>query len=45
MDAALKAAGAGDARLTIFPDADHNSWDPAYSQTPELWTWLFAQKR
>ena len=45
MDAALQAAGAGDARLTIFPDANHNSWDPAYSQTPELWTWLFAQKR
>ncbi|GHB99356.1 alpha/beta hydrolase-fold protein [Thermomonas carbonis] len=45
MDAALKTAGARDARLTIFPDADHNSWDPAYSQTPELWTWLFAQKR
>ena len=45
MDAALKAVGADDARLTIFPDANHNSWDPAYSQTPELWTWLFAQKR
>ena len=45
MDAALKAVGARDARLTIFPEANHNSWDPAYSQTPELWTWLFAQKR
>lgn len=45
MDAALQAAGARDARLTIFPDANHNSWDPAYSQTPELWTWLFAQRR
>ena len=45
MDAALKAAGARDARLTVYPAADHNSWDPAYSQTPELWTWLFAQKR
>ena len=45
MDAALKTAGASDARLTIFPDANHNSWDPAYSQTPGLWTWLFAQKR
>ena len=42
--AALKAAGA-DARYTEFPDANHNAWDPAYSQTPELWTWLFAQKR
>ena len=45
MDAALHAAGARDARLTLFPDANHNSWDPAYSQTPELWTWLFAQRR
>lgn len=45
MDAAFKAAGARDARLTIFPDANHNSWDPAYSETPELWTWLFAQRR
>jgi predicted peptidase len=45
MDAALKAAGARDARLTIFPDANHNSWDAAYSQMPELWTWLFAQRR
>lgn len=45
MDAALKAAGARDARSTEFPDANHNSWDPAYSQTPEFWTWLFAQRR
>ena len=44
IDAAFKAAG-GDARYTEFPDANHNAWDPAYSQTPELWTWLFAQKR
>lgn len=43
--AALRAAGASDARYTEFPDANHNSWDPAYSQTPEFWAWLFAQKR
>jgi predicted peptidase len=42
---ALKAAGAMDARYTEFPEANHNSWDPAYSQTPELWPWLFAQAR
>ncbi len=41
---ALKAVGA-DVRYTEFPEANHNSWDPAYSQTPELWTWLFAQRR
>ena len=45
MEAALKAAGARDARYTEFPDANHNSWDPAYSQTPALWEWLFAQRR
>ena len=44
MAAALKAAGARDARYTEFPDANHNSWDAAYA-TPELWTWLFAQRR
>lgn len=43
--AALKTAGATDARYTEFPEANHNSWDPAYSQTPELWAWLFAQRR
>lgn len=44
IDAAFRAAG-GDVRYTEFPDANHNSWDPAYSQTPELWTWLFSQRR
>ena len=44
MHAALQAAGARDARYTEFPDANHNSWDPAYN-APELWLWLFAQKR
>jgi predicted peptidase len=43
--AAFRAAGAKDARYTEFPEANHNSWDPAYSQTPEFWDWLFAQKR
>lgn len=45
MHAALQAAGAKDARYTEFPDASHNSWDPAYLETPELWPWLFAQRR
>ena len=43
--AAFRAADAADARYTEFPDANHNSWDPAYSQTPEFWDWLFAQRR
>lgn len=40
---ALKRAGA-DARYTEFPEANHNSWDPAYS-SEALWKWLFAQRR
>lgn len=44
MSAALEAAGARDVRYTEFPDAKHNSWDPAYA-SPALWDWLFAQRR
>ncbi len=44
VSAALRAAG-GEARYTEFSEANHNSWDPAYSETPELWSWLFAQRR
>lgn len=43
--AAFRAADARDARYTEFADANHNSWDPAYAQTPEFWDWLFAQSR
>lgn len=41
--ATLKAAG-GDPRLTIYPDADHDSWTAAF-RTPELYTWLLDQTR
>lgn len=34
----------GNAKLTIFPEADHNAWDPAY-HCEEMWQWLFRQKR
>nr|WP_233198639.1 MULTISPECIES: prolyl oligopeptidase family serine peptidase [Luteimonas] len=43
MVAALQRAGAT-TRYTEFPDANHNSWDPAYA-TEALWPWLFAQRR
>ncbi len=39
----LKKAGAGP-RYTEYPDVAHNSWSKAYA-TPELYEWLFAQKR
>lgn len=45
MYAALRAAGASDVHYTEFADANHNSWDPAYLHTPQLWAWLFAQQR
>lgn len=31
-------------RLTLYPDANHNSWDPAYGE-PELPGWLLGHKR
>lgn len=34
----------GRVRLTIYPDAGHNSWTPSY-RNPELWKWLFEQRR
>ncbi|TDK27404.1 phospholipase [Luteimonas aestuarii] len=45
MAEALQAAGAENARFTEFPDANHNSWDAAYSRTPALWDWAFSQDR
>ncbi len=42
---ALRAAGASpEPRVTIFPDVNHGSWDPAYRDTG-LAEWLFAQRR
>ncbi|MCC6669992.1 MAG: family 78 glycoside hydrolase catalytic domain [Planctomycetes bacterium] len=40
---ALRGLGAAP-RYTEFRDAGHASWRPAYAD-PELWTWLFAQRR
>ncbi len=31
-------------KLTIYPNANHNSWDPAFAE-PELLSWLFAQRK
>jgi predicted peptidase len=43
MVAALKAAGAN-VKFSLYPDANHNSWDSAFAE-PELLSWLFAQKK
>lgn len=31
-------------KLTIYPDASHDSWTAAYND-PELWKWLFEQHK
>jgi len=43
MVAALKAAGA-DVRLTIYPEAEHDSWTRTYDD-PKFWDWLLRQQR
>jgi predicted peptidase len=43
MVAALKAGG-GDAKLTVYPDAMHDSWTATYDN-PEVWDWMLAKKR
>lgn len=41
--AAIEAAG-GEAKFTLFPEANHNSWDPAYRGDQNLGAW-FLQHR
>ncbi|HEY3352888.1 MAG TPA: dienelactone hydrolase family protein [Polyangia bacterium] len=38
----LRGCG-GDVRLTIYPDADHDSWTRTYAN-PEVYEWLLAQR-
>ena len=44
MVAALKKVGARDVKLTVYPEAGHNSWTEAYDN-PELYKWLLQHKR
>lgn len=43
MVAALKKQKAA-VKFTLFPNANHNSWDPAFAE-PGLLDWLFAQRK
>lgn len=43
MATALKKAGAK-VKYTVYPNANHNSWDPAFAE-PGLLNWLFLQQR
>jgi predicted peptidase len=40
---AMKAAG-GDVKLTLYPDAGHDSWTETYNN-PELYTWFLSHSR
>ena len=40
---AVKRAG-GDAKLTVYPDALHNSWDATYDN-PKVYEWLLEHRR
>jgi len=41
---ALQKAGVRDVKLTIYPEAGHNSWTETY-ENPELYHWLLEHKR
>lgn len=43
MEKALTAAGAKPI-VTIYPNANHNSWDPAFAE-PELLHWIFTKSK
>lgn len=41
---ALKKAGCEDVKLTVYPQAQHNSWTETYNN-PELYEWLLRHER
>lgn len=43
MNDALKKAGA-DVKLTIYPEAGHDSWTETYNNS-DIYTWLFSQQK
>jgi len=43
MAVALEKVGA-DVKLTLYPEANHNSWDPAFAEK-NLLSWLFSQTK
>lgn len=36
--------GGQQAKLTVYPGVDHDSWTPTYND-PEMWGWMLRQKR
>ena len=41
---ALKKAGVEDVKLTVYPEAQHDSWTQTYNN-PQLYEWLLEHKR
>ena len=41
---ALKQAGCREVELTVYPEAQHDSWTEAYN-TPKLYDWLLSHQR
>lgn len=44
MVAALRAAGNREAKLTVYPETEHDAWNQAYT-LPELYAWLLLRAR
>ena len=44
MTNALMRAGGKDVKLTVYPEAGHDSWTQAYNE-PEIWNWFLAHRR
>ena len=40
----LMRAGCKDVKLTVYPEAGHDSWTQAYNE-PEIWNWFLAHQR
>jgi len=44
MFAAIQAAGGKKARLTVYPEAEHDCWSETY-ENPGLYRWLLRHRR
>lgn len=44
MTNAFMRAGCKDVKLTVYPDAGHDSWTRAYEE-PDIWNWFLAHRR
>jgi predicted peptidase len=40
----LKKTGVKDVKLTVYPEAGHDSWTETY-RNPELYEWLLSHSR